>query len=173
MITEEYREQNRQLHENPANGISGAKWAGLVKATYDEHGCTSALDYGCGKQTLGQALPHMMIRGYDPCIEGLDEMPVPADLVICGDVMEHVEEGHVDAVLDHLQELAKKVVILVISTRLAKKTLPDGRNAHITIHDGNWWLYRMMKRWDISVYYVDGGKEIVCLARPVVREVVQ
>jgi len=163
MITEEYREQNRELHANPNYGVSGAKWATLVGEIYVAHDCASVLDYGCGKQTLGQAAPHLMIRGYDPCIEGLDDLPDPADLVVCGDVMEHVEEEHVDAVLDHIQTLARKVAMFVIATRPAKKTLPDGRNAHITLHDTNWWLDKLMQRWSITALQVTEGKEILCL----------
>lgn len=164
-ITEEYKEQNRQLHQsNPNYGVSGAKWAGLVGDVYKQCDCASVLDYGCGKQTLAKAAPHLMIKGYDPCIEGLDSLPAPADLVVCGDVMEHVEEGCVDDVLDHIYSLARKAVIFVISTRKAVKTLPDGRNAHITIKPGNWWLHRLMCRWEVNLYQVNGSSgDVVCV----------
>jgi len=165
-ISEAYREQNRQLHDNPNYGISGAKWAGLVNDIYNSHSCNSVLDYGCGKETLGKALPHLMVKGYDPCIPGLATAPASADLVVCGDVMEHVEEGCVDEVLDHLQVLANKAVLLVISTQKAAKTLPDGRNAHITIRPGDWWLEKIMQRWTVTLYQAKGNKEIVCLAKP-------
>lgn len=175
-ITEAYREQNRQLHENPAYGVSGKKWAGLVNDTYTQFQCVSALDYGCGKQTLAAAVPHLMIQGYDPAIAGLDAEPDPADLVICGDVLEHVEEECVDDVLDHLQKLSKKVIILVAATRPAIKTLPDGRNAHITIKPGRWWLERIMLRWDVRTYSVRVGQdkmeqEAVFIAVPFSRAV--
>ena len=165
-ISETYREQNRKLHERPGYGISGKKWAGLVSDLYEAYNCASVLDYGCGKGTLGQAMPHLMVRGYDPCIEGLDADPDPADLVVCGDVMEHVEEECVDEVLDHIQGLTKKVVVFVVSTRPAKKILPDGRNAHITIRDSNWWLELMMRRWKISIFNVKRDAEFVCVAKP-------
>ena len=168
-ITEEYREQNRQLHENPSYGVSGRKWAGLVNDVYTSLNCDSVLDYGCGKQTLGAALPHLMIRGYDPAIEGLDAEPEPADLVICGDVMEHVEIECVDDVLDDLQRLGRKAVVLIISTQKAIKTLPDGRNAHITIRPSDWWLDKIRERWHVRMFNVKGddyGSELVCLAKP-------
>ena len=34
---------------------------------------------------------------------------------------------------------AKKFVFFAISTRAAKKTLPDGRNAHLTVQSPDWW----------------------------------
>jgi len=168
-LSDAYKEQNRQLHENPQYGTSGAKWAGPVSELYVLHDCNSVLDYGCGKQTLSETLPHLMIKGYDPCMDGLDAPPNKADLVVCGDVMEHVEEGCVDDVLDHIHDLAGKVVFFVISTQPARKLLSDGRNAHITIKQGNWWLHRIMVRWQVNSYQMKGGgtgKEIVCVAVP-------
>jgi len=48
-LSDAYKEQNRQLHENPQYGTSGAKWAGPVSELYVLHDCNSVLDYGCGK----------------------------------------------------------------------------------------------------------------------------
>jgi 2-polyprenyl-3-methyl-5-hydroxy-6-metoxy-1,4-benzoquinol methylase len=167
-ITEAYKEMNAEMHRtNKFYGVNGSKWAGLVNDVYSNYGCTSVLDYGCGKGTLGLSLPALMIDGYDPAIPGKDADPDPADLVVCGDVMEHVEEECVDEVLDHIQSLARKVVIFVISTRKAIKTLPDGRNAHITIKNGNWWLERLMSRWEVQIFQVKGkGDELVMLGVP-------
>lgn len=153
LITPEYLELNSELHQrNPNYGISGKRSASMVEKKCREFNCTTILDYGCGKQTLAAALPYYVIRGYDPAIKGLDAPPVPADMVICGDVMEHVEEDCVDAVLDHIQTLTQMLVIFVVSTCKANKTLADGRNAHITIHPNNWWAEKMIKRWNIHSF---------------------
>jgi len=180
MITEEYREQNRQLHENPHYGTSGSLWAKETASLYNKYGCTTVLDYGAGKCTLGKALPHLMIRNYDPCIEGMDDPPAPADLVVCGDVMEHIEEQYVDDVLDHIQTLARKVVFFVIATYPAQKTLPDGRNAHITVRSTNWWIEQLLRRWSLrSVQMITVGKDGIerfslnCTAVPIKEEVTQ
>ena len=34
---------------------------------------------------------------------------------------------------------ADKFAFFAISTRPAKKTLPDGRNAHLTVQSPDWW----------------------------------
>lgn len=140
-ITDAYRELNRDLHQtNDGYGVSGKKWAGIVQQIYQEVEAQSVLDYGCGKQTLSKALPHMMMENYDPCIEGLDTPPQPADLVICGDVLEHVEEECIDDVLKDLRRLTNKALFVVVAMRPAKKILADGRNAHILQRPNKWWI---------------------------------
>jgi len=58
VISAEYRELNRLLHESdPAYGSgSGAKYAQFVLETMRRTKSSTVLDYGCGKGTLGKAL---------------------------------------------------------------------------------------------------------------------
>ena len=160
-LTDDYRELNRQLHEtSPEYGTSGKKWAPVVLDLYGKYDCDSVLDYGCGKQTLSKTLPHLLVQDYDPCIQELSAEPEPADLVVCGDVMEHVEEGCVDDVLDHVMGLTNKAALFVIATRPAKKILADGRNAHITIKPVNWWVTRLIRRWNVAVCNASPGEVV-------------
>ena len=153
LITEEYRALNKELHERrPDYGTSGAKWAGRVAVIAKLLNATTLLDYGCGKQTLGMALSHLLVRGYDPAIEGLDDEPEPADLVVCGDVLEHIEPDCLDAVLDDLRRCTLKGIFLTVSTRPAKKSLSDGRNAHLIQKPSEWWLPKIMQRWDLRLF---------------------
>lgn len=141
MITAEYREQNRQLHETaPAYGTSGVKYAKLISKLAAELGTAEILDWGCGKQTLAGALPQYIVHGYDPCIEGLDEMPRPHDLVVCTDVLEHVEPDYTHEVIDELYRLTGKALFLIVSTVPANRCLPDGRNTHINLRSSEEWL---------------------------------
>ena len=67
LISEDYRELNKQLHESrPDYGTSGGKWALRIEELANSLGAITILDYGCGKQTLGMALSHLLIAGYDP-----------------------------------------------------------------------------------------------------------
>ena len=136
-ITEQYRQLMfavRKIH--PDWGWSGAKGAPMVS----RFGTKDVLDYGCGMGLLGKTLG-FPIQEYDPGKPGKDIEPVPAEVVYCGDVMEHVEEESVQDVLAHIKSLVKPGgrAIFVISTRLAGKILPDGRNAHVTIKSGTEW----------------------------------
>lgn len=161
LISEAYRAQNVQLHvERPDYGTSGAKAAGLVDATLRRFGCRSLLDYGCGKQLLVAALrlpAAIEVQQYDPAIPGLEADPLPADCVACTDVLEHVEPDCLDAVLDHLRSLALRCVVLLVATREAKKTLPDGRNAHLLVRPMAWWLPQLMARWDVFMLQAGNG----------------
>lgn len=140
LITEEYRKLNEELHAtNDGYGRSGHKWADLVRQLIASTNANTVLDYGCGKKTLEQALG-FEIANYDPAVPGLDATPEPADVVACTDVLEHIEEECLDEVLLDLQRCTKEIVLLVVATRPAKKTLADGRNAHLIQKPINWWL---------------------------------
>jgi len=119
------------------------------------------LDYGAGQQTLQKSLP-FPIQNYDPCIHGLDIDPVPADIVVCSDVMEHIEPACLSKVLDHLHVLTKKILFLDISTRAAQKYLADGRNAHLIQQHHMWWLNQIWPRFDPhSLQTYNGGFVLV------------
>lgn len=152
LITDEYIAQNRQLHEaNPEYGTSGIKWARLVMDICAEHGLTTVLDYGCGKGTLKRSVYGVEVREYDPAIPGKDTPPEPADLVVCTDVLEHIEPDCLDGVLDDIKRLTVKSAVLVAATRKAKKTLPDGRNAHLIVQPKEWWEAKVHERFNIAV----------------------
>ena len=186
MITSDYREQNRSLHnERPDYGSYGAKWAETVWGLAHQYNAASVLDYGCGKQTLHNALreQEQMFRfkarfcckehqwmhagwaDYDPAIAGLDDTPQAADLVVCTDVLEHIEPECLDAVLDDIKRCTRKAAFMVIATRPAKKTLPDGRNAHLIQQPISWWLNQLMERFTVRQVQNLGG-EFVFIGEP-------
>lgn len=140
MISDGYRKLNAQLHElSPAYGTSGQRYVADVLKLMREHDLVTVLDYGSGKGTLKRNLPDRDVREYDPAIPGKDSRPEPADLIVCTDVLEHVEMEHLDAVLRDLQSLCLGLLYVVVSTVPAVKTLPDGRNAHLVVQSADWW----------------------------------
>jgi hypothetical protein len=148
LISEEYRKQNQVLHGLGDYGTRGAKWAGQVALLCRSMNTKSVLDYGAGQQTLAGALPELNVQSYDPALPEISEAPDPADLVVCTDVLEHIEPECLEEVLNDIQCLAIRAVFLVIATRAAKKTLPDGRNAHLIQQPALWWMPKLMNRWD-------------------------
>lgn len=144
LISPKYRDLQIQLHNDPRGyGGRGDKWAGIVAQIAQEYDCASVLDYGCGQGSLARALRDMSgiirVSEYDPAIPGKDQLPGFADLVVCTDVLEHIEQDRLDAVLAHLKLLARKVIWMVVSTKGSNKRLADGRNAHLTIRPCQWW----------------------------------
>lgn len=162
LISDEYLEMNRAIHRQYIMyGMSGHRWAPKVAKLARIHGAESILDYGCGKGTLRNALIHRNYGGrdrvfeYDPAVDGKRNLPDPADLVVCCDVLEHIEPEFLDDVLNHIRQLAKRAVFGVVATRPAKKLLPDGRNAHLIIQPMEWWMGRLSERWRL----VELGKD--------------
>ena len=157
LITEEYRAQNAEMHARGNYGTKGDKWASVVMQICSKVKTASILDYGAGQQMLAAALPALNVQSYDPAVPEISEPPDPADLVVCTDVLEHIEPGCLNNVLEDLQRLTIKTVFLVIATRPALKTLPDGRNAHLIVQDAQWWLTRLLRLWTVmSVQNVTG-----------------
>lgn len=150
VISAEYADLNAQLHrENPAYGVGGDKHAENVIKLTQAIKSRNVLDYGCGKGRLARALP-FGISEYDPAIPGKTESPKPHDLVVCTDVLEHIEPDKITAVLADLQRVTLLVGYLVIHTGPAAKTLPDGRNTHLLQRDKHWWFQILSKFFTVG-----------------------
>ena len=147
LISDSYRQQNAVLHEdaNAHYGVAGKAYIPMLTGMFLDYECTSILDYGCGKGKISKLRPNLPIRNYDPAIPEFSDLPGPADLVICLDVMEHIELECLDEVLFHIESLIKKVGLISVSTRLAQKSLPDGRNAHLIVEEPEWWIPQFLK----------------------------
>lgn len=149
MISAAYLDQQQKLHCRADYGISGQRYAQTVDHLATKLGTHDILDYGCGKRTLESALGYF-IRNYDPAIPELAESPkYPADIVVCTDVLEHIEPEMLDDVLDDLQRLTRKLGMFVIATGPAKKVLEDGRNAHLIQEGESWWMPKLKARFDV------------------------
>lgn len=148
LISDEYRATQQWLHRQPQGyGGKGSKWAQAVVDLHSRYGGTSILDYGCGQGTLGRTarplLPEVRWLDYDPAIKGKDRLPEMADIVVCTDVLEHIEPEKLDSVIAHLFSLSRRALFAVISVVPSAKTLPDGRGAHLTVQPATWWRSRM------------------------------
>lgn len=140
LISTEYRDLNAKLHGELADyGVGGARHAPLVLRIVDKLGLKSVLDYGCGKGLLAKAL-EFPIWEYDPAIPEKSASPRPAELVLCTDVLEHVEPEMLRYVLDDLRRVTKRAGYFVIHMGPARKILWDGRNTHLIQRDAQWWL---------------------------------
>ena len=174
LISDGYRSLNQRLHQGGQFGFRGDRWAPPVRRIAHEHGLVDVLDYGCGQGALKKALGPswwrlrrgLDVREYDPAIAGKDAAPAPADLVVCTDVLEHVEPVLLENVLDHVKSLTRQLLFIVVATRPAKKTLEDGRNAHLIVEPDAWWRDRLERRFTIVDWHSLEGRFSALLAPP-------
>ena len=160
LVTQNYKALNRELHESiPEYGGNGHLWASMIDDIAVSIKTRDVLDYGCGKESLKSRLSY--VKGYDPCIPGLDETPAPADFVVCTDVLEHIEPECIEDVLNDIKRVTKRLVFAVIESRPAMKTLPDGRNAHLIQEPPEWWLPKFFNRFTVQEFKRIGGKFFV------------
>ena len=152
MYTAEYAEQQRIMHADKEQpyGVVGHNYATTIRDLWARTGQGSVLDYGAGKGTLAQAIPVVPIVNYDPFIPEWSHRPEGKfDLVVCTDVMEHVEPAYTLSVLDDIRQFSANLCFFQIALKVAKKTLPDGRNAHINLQTAGTWLDLINARWNV------------------------
>ncbi len=161
---------NRQLHEDGARatgktapdtfcGKSLRDHVGPIAALVKECEAGTILDYGSGKAQMYAPFPGASADsrwktlsawggtkvtcydpGYAPFADPVDE---PHDGVICTDVLEHVADDDVPWVLDDLFRHARRFVYAVAACYRARKILPNGENAHVTLQPTTWWREQM------------------------------
>lgn len=154
--TDEYAKLQTELHHRGDYGISGSKHADKIRELCERMGTRDVLDYGCGKGTLAKSMP-FYIQQYDPFIPEHSANPNPADLVVCSDVLEHIEPDCLDDVLGHIYSKTMKALFVDVATRPAKKVLADGRNAHLIQENALWWLNRMAPWFELQSTLTYGG----------------
>ena len=129
-----------------------------IRALIRRVGAKTILDYGSGKgrqyqrrdivePETGLTSPDVRsfwgvdsIRCYDPAYEPFSVLPMEKfDGVVCTDVFEHCPEDDIPWIMDELFSRAEKFVYANVACYPAKKTLPNGENAHCTVRPLDWW----------------------------------
>ena len=174
LISSNYVEQNKKLHDtNEQYGTNSYTRAPNIIEVANWVSARSILDYGCGKAMLhsalqarsGEFMQQCTITNYDPAIPEFSEAPDPADLVVCTDVLEHVEPECLSNVLTDLRRLTLKMLYLAIAIRPSSKFLPDGRNSHLIVEPASWWMPKL--RGTFTPCRTSWNKhELVTLLRP-------
>lgn len=150
LLTEDYKAQIQQLHaEKKKWGSRAHRWNSQVVAFGRELRAATVLDYGAGKGALrpGLEAAGFRVSEYDPGMPGIDTPPGNADLVVCLDVLEHIEPDCLNDVLVHMGRLALRGVYANIALYPAGNWLPDGRNAHLILESPEWWKERIKEAW--------------------------
>ena len=168
LYSPEYQKQQQALHEAGSYGITAQFYAPLITQILNPLEVTHLLDYGCGSK-LGlykgiRPNKKLTYQAYDPGVPEYAGDPIPAQMVACVDVLEHIEPEYLDSVLDHLQRLTEVVLFCTVHTSAARKTLTDGRNAHLTQQPMSWWLPKLFDRFDLQTIQVSGDHSFYVIA---------
>lgn len=168
LVSDEYRKQLEEMHQRVDS--RGSTWgASACRKIYDllpwilrDGEPATLLDYGSADGKFQyQArrrglLPNTEIIEYDPGIPEKANNNIPCEMVICIDVLEHIEPDLLDAVLLDLARCTEQTAILDIATTKARQILPDGRNAHLIIERPKWWRYKLENYFDILDHNICG-----------------
>lgn len=143
----------------------------MVSQIIERMGIDHLLDYGCGSLcNLAKNLKvghKLTYQAYDPGVQRFSKAPLPAQMVACIDVLEHIEPEYLDGVLDDLARLTEGVLFASVHTGPAVKVLSDGRNAHLTQEPMRWWLPGFMDRFELQTVQAtsEHGFFVVALAK--------
>ena len=173
-ISNKQLQLNKELHEKEQNFGNRADGAGLadrlpvsIHRMHQMGVCNSVLDYGTGKgklvHRLRRELPETIsVYGYDPAVEEWRKKPSQSvDILVCLDVLEHVEIKSLNKVLEEIYEMTNVFCYLVIDLQPAVKNLSDGRNAHILLAPSEWWVTRLSQLFpSIASFPVMHGKGV-------------
>ncbi|WP_075290927.1 class I SAM-dependent methyltransferase [Pararhizobium arenae] len=138
------------FHSSGAYGFGG-KHLPRVLPHLLAFGPKSLIDYGAGRSPIAQRLGKKAgiddVVSFDPAIPERSALPNRTfSVVVSFDVLEHIPEEEMHSVLSEMARLAPDA-LHVIDTRPAIATLSDGRNAHVSQHDEDWWLERLRQYW--------------------------
>lgn len=160
LISEPFRQRQIELHRrDPDYGSASLAYAPIVASLINRYGLEELLDYGAGKLRLIHALSGMVkhpmrMQVYEPASDDLELRlpPRPSQFVTCIDVLECVESECLEDVLDDLVRVTTQVGFFTIGTQFAKRRLSDGSNTHQTVQPPEWWLPKIMQRWDLQTF---------------------
>lgn len=174
LLSEDYRKQQEHLHETTVYGTASAEFADTIAKMVNDMGVQKLLDYGSGSRcTLMKVInekrlvkhPFQYIP-YDPGVSRFADTPEPAEFVVCVDVLEHIEPEYLDNVLNDLERVTECMGFFTIHCGPAAKVLQDGRNAHLIQMPPEWWLPKIMERFELQNFAkTEQGFIVVVMAR--------
>lgn len=146
-----YRRLHRQGH---FPGASIKPFVPEITELVVSSGAKTLIDYGCGKgfQYTGESFHEawgIMPTLYDPGVPEHERKPKGQfDGMICTDVLEHIPERELGAVVNDLVGYARLWAFVSVCCRAAKKRFPDGTNVHVTIKPMDWWQDRLGRAFE-------------------------
>jgi len=149
----QYLEELKILHNKKTFGL-GSQLPQQVIELLEFGNITSFLDFGAGKGNVSKQFKQdyvdIELHTFDP-VTFPNPLPATVDMIYSSDVLEHIEPNLIDETLADLCTRATKYQYHLIACHPAKKSLSDGRNAHLIIENPQWWKHKLqlLSGWDI------------------------
>jgi predicted DNA-binding protein len=144
-------QQAKLFHQSNEQNWAGealAEYKHQIKENIKTKNVKTILDYGCGKAVFHKYFfKNYDVFCYDPAVNKFSTKPESGrkfDLLLCIDVMEHVQEDKVDEVLTDIFSYSNNV-FLTITCYPATQILLNGKNAHYCIKNPEWWQEKLNK----------------------------
>ena len=119
----------------------------------------SVLDFGCGEglaidwfeerdiSAMGVDIVSLRPDIVEGCLWSLPENLTPADFVFCADVLEHIPEEKVDAVLRAIFDHADQGAFMTVATIGCIHGIRHGEVLHLTVKPIEWWADKIQALW--------------------------
>ena len=136
-----------------------------IKIANEHSRIKSVLDFGAGNGGLVLSLNKILgeeiaVTGFDPGVNKYSEEPTGKfDVITCIDVLEHVDRTSIDKILNQIKNLTAGFMVFVIDLVPARKSLADGRNAHVLLAPPEYWASRINQAFDYSICFNIGELE--------------
>jgi len=165
MIETRNLSQYAELHRTRAYGATGRNKLKLIEPWIQIARPRSMLDYGAGQSRMIDEIRSIGLKvrdRYDPAIAEIStHKQIHYDLVSCIDVLEHLDEQEVSAIVADIAKLGANAVF-VVDTKVAGTILPNGENAHATVRPGSWWLSKIRDYYpDAELIEAERGRAII------------
>ena len=168
LLSEDYRKLQKKLHDSGDYGLTAHRYGWSVSNVAKRFKIKSILDYGCGVNLdLLKTLDTKAIyRPYDPCVPDYSESPEPAEMVVCIDVLEHIEPECLESVLNHLRALTERILFVTVCMTSSSQYMQDGRNVHLIQKPREWWIPKFADRFAFMKFATIAKTHFAILAKP-------
>lgn len=178
LVSDKYKEELINIHKKYPNKwgtrIFESRWRFLVCHFIVFIKAKTILDFGSGKGTLGKMVCNELRKfknfrdlnwiNYDPGIQAFLNLPKKAvDIVVCLDVLEHVEPELINVTIETIYSLTKHLGIFAISL---KESIIDNKNMHLIVEKKEWWLNKFKQyNWSIHELFYKNNNFVMFYTR--------
>lgn len=158
LISKTYLKEVEYQHNTSEWGMAGLGHVPHIIDLANRIKAKNILDYGsgCGRTANELRKNNFDVLEYEPGIESkrnnlnlINDYNFKTDLIICTDVLEHIERKKLINVLNHLKSINCMYYYVTVGTGPANRILSNGSNAHLIQEDEHWWYNTLSKIFKI------------------------